>query len=145
MSIRSFFEKIKNVIRWIPTIWKDHDWDQYYFEQILIFKLKNMRDFFLSEYAYSADAKDRAKEIEEVIQLLEKLEDEYIEEIYPNFDELYEGFELTEEWFNREQSPEEMAISEKRLNIWVEAERRYTVDKKKAFELIADNYFKWWD
>ena len=37
--VRRFFRKIKNVFRWLPTIWKDEDYDYGFINEILIKKL----------------------------------------------------------------------------------------------------------
>ena len=43
--LRNFYRSIANVIRWLPTIWKDRDWDDSYILNILQTKLR-----FQSEY-----------------------------------------------------------------------------------------------
>ena len=42
--MRHFFSRVKNLIRWFPVIWKDHDWDHYYIERILLIKIKHTRE-----------------------------------------------------------------------------------------------------
>lgn len=56
-------QNIKNLIAWFPVIWKDRDWDRYYLYNIMIFKLNKMEKFFNSNKTFTADAKERAKEI----------------------------------------------------------------------------------
>lgn len=43
--LRNFYRSIANVIRWLPTIWKDRDWDDSFILTILQTKLR-----FQSEY-----------------------------------------------------------------------------------------------
>lgn len=43
-KIREFFRSISRVVAWLPILWKDRDWDYYYLEQILKFKLRRMAD-----------------------------------------------------------------------------------------------------
>ena len=57
---KRFFRKCRNVIRWIPTIWKDEDWDQTYIYDMLLLKLERQRDFFLSDRAYASNAKENS-------------------------------------------------------------------------------------
>ena len=38
--IKIFFRQCRNVLRWLPVIWRDRDWDQHYFNEILIKKLE---------------------------------------------------------------------------------------------------------
>lgn len=47
--IRDFRIGIKNLIKWFPVIWKDKDWDHEYFEDIILFKLQNMYNRFISD------------------------------------------------------------------------------------------------
>ena len=41
--ISSFFESIYRVMRWLPVIWNDRDWDDAYFFKLLEFKLTGMK------------------------------------------------------------------------------------------------------
>ena len=38
-------KKIRNLIRWIPIIWKDRDWDFYFTYEILKKKLEFQAEF----------------------------------------------------------------------------------------------------
>ena len=77
MARFNFFYRVRNLIRWLPTIWKDSHHDFYYINQILIKKLEFTRDFFLSDDAVTESSKETAKEIDEVIQKLKKTGDCY--------------------------------------------------------------------
>jgi hypothetical protein len=46
-EIKQFFNRIYNLIRWAPIIWKDQDWDHSYIWEIWKTKLK-----YQSEYIY---------------------------------------------------------------------------------------------
>ncbi len=41
--IRNTYNNIKRVLRWLPTIWNDRDWDSHYLLRIMRFKLERMR------------------------------------------------------------------------------------------------------
>ena len=41
-KIANFFLSIKNIIRWIPTLYKDREWDYSFMLEIEQKKLKNM-------------------------------------------------------------------------------------------------------
>lgn len=75
-KIRNFYRSIKSVIRWLPIIWKDRDWDSWYIFTILQTKLK-----FQSKYIGERDFHTRAKRDSEVmnlcVNLIEKVKDEY--------------------------------------------------------------------
>lgn len=42
--LSNFKTGIKNMIKWMPIVWKDRDWDGAYILDALIFKIKNTRD-----------------------------------------------------------------------------------------------------
>ncbi len=153
---RSLGYSIKNVIRWLPIIWRDREWDQCFLEQMLLFKLKNMRDYFQGGVnVWSAEAPEVANEIQEVIEILERLEkDEYEETIDPKFYDWFsqdremfvEKVDINGETYSTVNFPEFTEEQEKHRDyVWQEAERRRTEDLEKAYGLIAKNIRKWWD
>jgi hypothetical protein len=74
--IKTFFRKIKNLIRWFPVIWKDEDWDDHYIFEILKFKLKNQ-----AKYIGGRNFRTRAKRDAEImmlcVRLIDKIQTEY--------------------------------------------------------------------
>ena len=76
-QIKRFFRKCYNVIRWLPTIWKDEDWDDQYIVDILIKKLEHQRDFFLSDKTHVLRASETAEQIQIAIDKLKKTEDSW--------------------------------------------------------------------
>ena len=74
---RRFFRKVRNVFRWLPTIWKDEDYDDHFIVEILIKKLEHTRDFFLSDRTHIANAEEVAEEIQEAIDRLHMTRDSW--------------------------------------------------------------------
>lgn len=74
---KSFYISIKNVIRWMPVIWKDRDWDDSFIFTILKTKLK-----FQAEYIGKRDFHTRAKRDSEIMNLCVRLIDKVKEEYY---------------------------------------------------------------
>jgi hypothetical protein len=80
IDIRWFFIRlsmsIKNVIRWLPVIWEDKDWDYSFIYKILQFKLKNQ-----AEYIGRRDWHTRAKRDAEImmtcVRLIDKINEQY--------------------------------------------------------------------
>lgn len=62
-----------NLIKWIPIIWQDRDWDYHYIYKILHFKFKNMEEFMQSDKCWSANSDKTAKQIKISRLLLERL------------------------------------------------------------------------
>lgn len=153
---RSLKYGIKNLKNWFHIIWNDREWDYGYLEDILLFKLKNMRDYYRAgTNVWSEGAEVTADEINEVIRLLEEVQkDNYEEKIEPHFNDwIYENRPLSREFtdedgnvhhmFNSpEWTPEELAH---RKEVYREAERQKQADLDKAYGLIAKNIRRWWD
>jgi len=78
LRIHRLFQNIVRVLRWLPVIWRDREYDYSFFLQILSFKLKLMEEFYRSERALSADRKNVATKMRTCHLLCERLiKDEY--------------------------------------------------------------------
>ena len=165
-SIKDFFRRVHNVYRWLPTIWKDRDWDHSYINEILIRKLEFTRDFYLSDKPYSSEASRTADEIQEAISRLHQTNDSW--EFYENpvLEQLQKKWGLTAFSFEPFTSDEdgnvltyEMKSKVEKVNtpeeeeqyskefreMLDEARQRYMKDKISAYKFIAKNIDKWWD
>jgi hypothetical protein len=163
---RDFYRRVKNVLRWLPTIWKDRDWDDSYITEILIKKLEFTRDFYLSGKAYSAEAEKVASEIKEAIDRLhmtrdswEFYEDLAMEQLEQKWGKTAFSFEpykhdengnvLSYEMKSKTENvidaeDEEQYRKEFRETLDA-ARKQYMKDKIKAYKFIAKNIDKWWD
>lgn len=73
--MRNFIDRIKNLIRWIPVIWKDYDFDHSYIYEILKFKLKNQAEHLKnSEYS---DFDREYERLQTIIKLMDRVQNEY--------------------------------------------------------------------
>ena len=163
---RDFYRRVKNVLRWLPIIWKDRDWDDSYITEILIKKLEFTRDFYLSDKAYSAEADKVAEQIQEAIDRLHQTKDSW--EFYedPAMEQLQQKWGLTSFSFEPYEYDEngdvltyEMKSKTEKVNTEEEEEqynkefkeaskiahKQYMKDKKDAYKFIAKNIDKWWD
>jgi hypothetical protein len=61
--VRRFYWRLSNVIRWLPTIWNDQDFDSAYMWTILQKKFEHMEKFFNSEYSYHVGSEKHAHEV----------------------------------------------------------------------------------
>ena len=74
-----FIKRIKNVIRWLPVIWNDMDWDHHYFYVILRTKLSHMEEYIRKFGHHLGNEKD-ADDMKIAINTIDRLiEDEYLE------------------------------------------------------------------
>jgi hypothetical protein len=163
---RDFYRRVKNVLRWLPTIWKDRDWDDSYITEILIKKLEFTRDFYLSGKAYSAEAEKVADEIKEAIDRLHMTRDswEFYEDLAMEQLEQKWGkttfdfvphkhdengnvlsYEMKSETENVETDEDEEQYRKEFRETLDEARKQYMKDKIKAYKFIAKNIDKWWD
>lgn len=160
--VRRFTRKIKNVFRWLPTIWKDEDFDNHFINEIFIKKLEHTRDFFLSDKTNIAEANKVAGEIQEAIDRLHMTRDSW------EFYEQQAHEIITEKWgeskFNwtstedgsgskyLEIEHENVKTPEDKEQYSIEfrdtlkqARKEYMKDKKDAYKFIAKNIDNWWD
>ena len=163
---RDFYRRVKNVLRWLPTIWKDRDWDDSYITEILIKKLEFTRDFYLSGKAYSAEAEKVADEIKEAINRLHMTRDswEFYEDLAMEQLEQKWGkttfdfvpykhdedgnvltYEIKSETENVETDEDEEQYRKEFRKTLDDARKQYMKDKIKAYKFIAKNIDKWWD
>ena len=76
--IKDFIQNVKKLLQWIPVIWKDQDWDQTFFYEILQFKLKRMAHYH-RKYSYSSNKDNVTKQIEICVMLLNRIvRDDYL-------------------------------------------------------------------
>lgn len=77
--IRYFIEGVKSIIRWLPTIYKDRDWDDYFLIEILYRKLVHMDKFYNSERTVAKHSSKDLRRLRQARILAERLrEDDYL-------------------------------------------------------------------
>jgi len=74
--IRYLFHGIRNIIRWMPTIYHDKDWDDYYITKILQKKIEFHRAYLVSENRHTNVVRDNYW-MTIVLNLLERKHCEY--------------------------------------------------------------------
>jgi hypothetical protein len=74
--IRYLFQGIWNIIRWIPTIYHDRDWDDYYITKMLQKKIEFQRAHLVSENRHVNISKDNYW-MTIVLNLLERKHEDY--------------------------------------------------------------------
>ena len=85
-KVKQFFQRVYNVIRWLPIIWKDQDWDDFYIFEILKFKLKNQAKY-IGYHDRHTTAKRDAEIMMLCVRLIEKVQDEYYGKEYLEYSE----------------------------------------------------------
>jgi len=88
---------VSNLIQWLPIIWHDRDWDEYFLLAMLHKKFKNMEHYH-KKYGISANAENVAHELMVCKNLCKRLMEEkytnpYEERNKPHFEWFHENFE----------------------------------------------------
>ena len=119
-KIKEYIRKIKNLIRWAPIIWRDHDWDYHFIYEILKHKLIFTEEFIREKGVHMFNTED-ADSILKAIDLINKVQNEYHLDKY-----LSEATEWTTEGIDK-------AVEE------------HDKVKQELFQHLNDNIEKWWD
>jgi len=159
-SIRYFFQGVWNIIRWMPTIYHDKDWDDYYITKMLQKKLEFHRAHLVSENRHVNIDRDNYW-MTVVLNLLERKHTEYYQ--MERYDYMVYGPELfddlisdtLDEYIAKYGSAKRAAIKKyaknnPRLND-KESISFYmcTIRQQKAddliFEILKRHSAEWWD
>lgn len=73
---RNFVRGIKNLIKWVPVIWKDRDWDDSFFFDILKFKISKMAESHGKNMPYVGSQRN-VEIMNTIVRLIEKFQSEY--------------------------------------------------------------------
>ncbi len=68
--------QIKNIVRWVPKIWNQFDFDYRYSIEVFKFQLQKQADYMDSDRAMTVESKQNAQRIRMVIRLMDKVYDE---------------------------------------------------------------------
>lgn len=157
---KNIYRNIKRIIRWIPVLWNNYDFDYRYAIDVFIFKLNELADYMDSEYSCTLRAPEKAKRIRLAIKLLERGLDEYYhEEAMLKVTELYGEKEMITKpiddkpgtfsidfvWV-KDLTPEEMKEADKFYSKMIK--EGYAKDAramKLAWRIIEQDIRGWWD
>lgn len=93
--LRYFLKGIKNIIRWMPTLYKDKDWDDWYIFTILQKKIEFQRkEIIYANRHMEVDRDNRDMTI--VLNLIERVKKEYYGSEYLDYSETKFRFEPIE-------------------------------------------------
>lgn len=76
---------LRNLIRWLPVIWKDRDWDEEYLMIIMQKKLEQMENLHRN-HGHAENSEDVANEIKDCIVALSRaMENDYVAEVREHY------------------------------------------------------------
>lgn len=117
--IRRFIRRTKNLVRWLPIIWKDEQWDYYHIFEILKHKLLFTAEH-TRKYGYHAFSDRDADRMMLCVRLIEKVQNEdYMMELVDDND-----------------------ITKEKLE---SAKKKQDKAKRILFKLLDQHIERWWD
>jgi hypothetical protein len=119
-KIKQKIKQLRKLIRWIPIIWKDRDWDYYFVYEILKQKLIDTEAYIRKDGLHVFNEYD-ADNILKAIEMIEKVQTEYHLDKY-----LSEAKEWTAKGIDKSTKDHEQA-------------------RQELFQYLNDNIEKWWD
>ena len=119
-KIKNKIRQIRKVLRWIPILWKDRDWDYYFIYEILKQKLIDTEAYIRKDGLHVFNEHD-ADNIKTAIEMIEKVQTEYHLDKY-----MSEATEWTNEGINK-------------------ATKDHNKAKRELFKYLNNNIEKWWD
>ena len=132
---RRKWRQIKNVIGWIPVVWKQFDFDYHYSLEVFKHQLLKQAKLMESDKAYSVDSNIQAQKIRMVVRLMDKVyNEEYACEYQQKLKDKY-GEDVDEMVF--EEIPDKPEYSSMKL--------KYDIDEKyvELRDEIKENSKKW--
>lgn len=82
--IKDFKKGIKNIFKWLPTIWKDRDWDHFYIFEIIKKKLEYQRKYLVENNRF-VGVEQVNRDITICLNLINKLKEDYYELEYQDY------------------------------------------------------------
>ena len=86
---------VYNIFRWIPTIYKDRDWDDYYITKILQKKIEHQRDYIVYHNRHTSAYRD-GQWMTTVLNLIEREHDEFYNLEYMDYQDIDYSFKEVE-------------------------------------------------
>jgi len=118
--IKLKIKQLRKLIRWIPIIWRDRDWDYYFVYEILKQKLIDTEKYIRKDGLHVFNEHD-ADSIKTAIEMIEKVQTEYHLDKY-----LSEATEWTKEGMDK-------------------AAKDHDKARRELFKHLSNNIEKWWD
>ena len=154
--------QIKNVIKWLPKIWNQYDFDYIYSIEVFKFQLQKQAEFLESDKAMTLCAKNNASRIRMIIRLMDKVYDEdYALEYQSKFEKLYgknsldmnfnpiknkDGYSTMKYTYELNEDEDEVKeIDQVHRNLFLSSVKKQKRAHKLLWDLIEHNIQGWWD
>jgi len=129
--IKEFFRFIvKMFFRWIPTIWKDRDYDDYFIFEILKQKILQQRNYLVKNNRHTNVDKDNFW-MTVCLNLIERIQDNYYEIEHFDYFESTFDFVLTED-----SAPNYEMVETFKSDNMINYINKYPLDRKKTMKFF---------
>lgn len=72
----NLFDGVRNIIRWMPTLYKDKDWDDYYITKMLQKKIEFQREYLVKANRHTEIERDN-RDMTLILNLIERMHEEF--------------------------------------------------------------------
>lgn len=158
--IKQFFRNIIRIIKWVPRLWNNEDWDHNYALYVFRFKLSDIADY-IEKNGHLENGKNKVSRIRTAIRFIDKVygDDDYLSEYHKEFDALYgerimvnnpvpgkPDLTTIEFKFIKDYTDEELEdIKKHRELLFNEAIKKQKRAHKLLWDFIEHNIEDWWD
>lgn len=142
--IKHLFNFFPKLVRWIPILWNDQDWDDHYIFEILKFKIKQQRDYLVSNNRHTNIDIDNYW-MTVCLNLIERIQEDYYELEYFDYKDEKISFVLSDEVSKYDgQELFEMKSVCTRDNT-LEYLNKYFLDRDKVLKIESNNGWDLYD
>jgi hypothetical protein len=157
-----FAEGVYNIFRWMPTIYRDKDWDNFYIIKLLQVKIEHQREYLVKHNRHESTNEDNFW-MTVVLNLIERENEEYYVmekyeyvEMHDDISKIEYKSEHLQDYINKYSGVyhrviKSIDISDKRLTIdkdYIASEigrQRQEKCRRLLFRILHEKSQRWWD
>jgi hypothetical protein len=158
-NIRWFFRKIKRVIEFFPIVWNGYDFDYRHALDLFHYQLSRTANFMDSDRAYSVRAKQDARRLRTILELMKKVYDEeYRMEHFDKMEQVWGNWSMDwgdngngtstyrgSKWELADTPEKQKEADEQFSTLSILAENKHQRAKKLLWKLVEHNLEHMWD
>ena len=157
-----FVEGVYNIFRWIPTIYKDKDWDDYYITKLLQVKIEHQREYLVKHNRHESTSEDNFW-MTVVLNLIEREHEEYYAmekyeyvEMYDDIAKIEYKSEHLQDYINKysgvyrrviksiDLSDKHFSINKDSIALEIGRQRQEKC-RRLLFRILHEKSQRWWD
>jgi hypothetical protein len=166
---RNISQGFRNLWKWLPIIWKDRDWDNFYIFEVLKHKIKNTADYIEKKQRF-VGWEDDVRYMKICIKLIDRIQNQYyIDEMHQywetntrmepsengtfslEFDDVRDDLGI---YLSKYPNDKRRTLKSKRANNVGDSDKsipilvsfmRHERARKLLFDIVQDKIESWWD